>query len=139
MNLVRFKTVFLSLAILAVLILIGSQITSGILTRDAVFAQRAEKLEAAELFGDTQEQVLIGSPQKFLALDPKAFMEGTGDQGAKLINDVYLRENNIYPIQVKTVEFFRDLTLLACLLGGGLMFGLWLLANRSTTRPSQMA
>ena len=139
MKLAKFKIVFLSLALLAVVLALGGVIASSILTRDAVFAQRAEKLEAAELFGDSGERLLLGSPQKFLALDAKAFLDGTGDQGAKLLNDVYLRENKIYPIQVKTVEFFRNITLLACLLGGGLMFGLWLLANRSKPNQSQMA
>ncbi len=135
----RFKTVFLVLTILAALLAIGSVVASSILTSNAVFAQRAEKSDAAELFGDSTQQVLIGSPQKFLALDPKVFLEGTGDQGAKLLNDVYLRENNIYPIQVKTVEFFRNITLLACLLGGALMFGLWRLANRSSQVRSRIA
>lgn len=139
MTLARFKTVFLGLAIVAMVLVIGSLIVSGVLTSNAVFAQRAEKLEAAELFGDTQQRVLIGSPQNFLALDAKAFMEGTGDQGAKLLNDTYLRENNIYPIQVKTVEFFRNATVLASILGGGLMLLLWWLGHRSSQKIQRTA
>ena len=139
MRLARFKTVFLGLTLLAGLLAIGSVVASSILTDKAVFAQLAEKSETAELFGDSQEQILIGSPQKFLALDPKVFLEGTGDQGAKLINDSYLRENKIYPVQVKTVEFFRNVILLVCLLGGALMFGLWRLAYRSSLVRSRAA
>jgi hypothetical protein len=129
MKLARFKTVFLVLAILAGVVGLGSFLTSSLLTRDAVFAQLAQKNEAAELFGDGGK-TLIGSPQNFLALAPQAFFEGTGEAGAKLLNDTYLRENNIYPIQVKTVEFFRNLIVLVCLVGGGLMLVLWRFASR---------
>jgi hypothetical protein len=134
MKLTRFKTVFLVLAIAAAVVGVGSLLTSVVLTRNAVFAQLAIKQEAAELFGDGAKEVLIGNPQNFLALDPNAYLEGTGENGAKLINDTYLRENNIYPIQVKTVEFLRNLIGLICLVGGGLMLFLW----RFASRPTQM-
>ncbi|MFN3267154.1 MAG: hypothetical protein ACK41E_10000 [Deinococcales bacterium] len=132
MKLVRFKTVFLALAILAAVVGLGSLLVSSILTRGAVFAQLAQENEAAELFGDTSQKILIGSPQNFLALAPEAFFEGKGDQDARLINSDYLRENNIYPIQVKTVEFFRNLTLLVSAVGGALMLVLWRLAQRKS-------
>jgi hypothetical protein len=130
MKLARFKTVFLVLAVLAGVVGLGSVLAASLLTRNAVYAQLAQKNEAAELFGDTSQKTLIGSPQTFLALDPQAFFEGTGENGAKLLNDLYLKENNIYPIQVKTVEFFRNLTVLVCVVGGALMLLLWQLARR---------
>lgn len=130
----RFKTVFLVLAILAGVLGIGSVVASSLLTRNAVYAQRAEKLEAAELFGDNQQNTLIGNPQIFLALPEKAFMEGTGDKGAKLIDETYLKQNNIYPIQVKTVEFIRNVLLVISLLGGLLMLFLWRTASRSSAK-----
>jgi hypothetical protein len=130
MKLRRFKTVFLGLAILAGVVGLGSVLTSSLLTRGAVYAQLALKNEAAELFGDSSPKTLIGSPQNFLALAPQAFFEGTGENGAKLLNDSYLKENNIYPIQVKTVEFFRNVIVLVCAVGGALMLILWQLARR---------
>ncbi len=139
MILARFKKVFLGLAITAVVFIVGSLVATSLLTRNAVFAQRAEKLEAAELFGDTQQRVLIGSPQTFLPLDAKAFLDGTGDNGAKLLNDSYLREKNIYPVQVKTVEFFRNAIILASILGGALMFLLWWLGHRSSVKIQRTA
>ena len=134
MKLSRFKTVFLALAIAAGVVGVGSLLTSSLLTRNAVFAQLAIKQEAAELFGDGAREVLIGNPQTFLALDARAFLDGTGENGAKLINDTYLRENNIYPIQVKTVEFLRNLIVLVCLVGGALMLVLWRVASRPSQR-----
>lgn len=139
MILARFKKVFLGLAITAVVFIVGSLVATSLLTRNAVFAQRAEKLEAAELFGDTQQRVLIGSPQTFLPLDAKAFLDGTGDNGAKLLNDSYLREKNIYPVQVKTVEFFRNAIILASILGGALMLLLWWLGHRSSVKIQRTA
>jgi hypothetical protein len=130
MKLTRFKTVFLGLAILAGAVGLITVVATSLLTRDAVFAQLAQKNEAAELFGDTSQKTLIGSPQNFLALTPQAFFEGTGDNGARLLNDLYLKENNIYPIQVKTVEFFRNVIVLVCAIGGALMLMLWQLARR---------
>jgi hypothetical protein len=130
MKLSRFKTIFLVLAVLAGVVGLGSVFAATLLTRGAVYAQLAQKNEAAELFGDTSQKTLIGSPQNFLALAPQAFFEGTGENGAKLLNDLYLKEKNIYPIQVKTVEFFRNLTVLVCVVGGALMLVLWQLARR---------
>jgi hypothetical protein len=133
MKLTRFKTVFLGLALMAGVVGLGSVLTSSLLTRNAVYAQLALKNEAAELFGDNSQKTLIGSPQVFLALAPQAFFEGTGENGAKLLNDSYLKQNNIYPIQVKTVEFVRNVIVLVCAVGGALMLGLWQLARRPTT------
>lgn len=130
MKLARFKTIFLGLAILAAVVGLSSLLVSSMLTRGAVFAQLAQENEAAELFGDASQRTLIGSPQTFLPLAPQAFFEGTGDEGARLLNDSYLRQNNIYPIQVKTVEFLRNLTVLVCAVGGVLMLLLWQFASR---------
>jgi hypothetical protein len=130
MKLARFRTAFLVLSIVAGVVGLGSVLTSSLLTRDAVLAQLAIEQEAAELFADGQKEVLIGNPQVFLALDAKAYLEGTGDNGAKLLNDTYLRENNIYPVQVKTVEFIRNLVVLICVAGGVVMLALWRFASR---------
>jgi hypothetical protein len=139
MKLVRFKTTFFVLAILAGFLLVGSLVASSFLLRDSVYAQLAEKLEAAELFGENQSNVYIGSPQKFLALPAQAYMQGLGEKGAQLINNTYLKQNGIYPFQVKTVEFIRNVIAICSILGGALMLYLWARANRLSQRKSQMA
>jgi hypothetical protein len=50
------------------------------------------------------------------------------------VNEKYLRENNIYPLQVKTVEFFRNIVALVAGLGAALMGWLWSRAVRGTPR-----
>ncbi len=139
MKLVRFKTTFLTLAILAGIFLIGSLVASSLLTRNSVYAQLAEKLEAAELFGDSQSNVYIGGPQQFIALPSQAFMQGLGEKGAQLIDNTYLRENGIYPFQVKTVEFIRNVVAICSLLGGALMLFLWNKAKRLSSSNSRLA
>jgi hypothetical protein len=139
MKLARFKTIFFALAILAGVLLVGSLVASSLLLRGSVYAQLAERLEAAELFGESQNNVYIGSPQKFLAFPPEAYLQGIGEQGAQLINNAYLKQNGIYPFQVKTVEFIRNIIAICSLLGGMLMLLLWATANRLSQRNSQMA
>jgi hypothetical protein len=41
--------------------------------------------------------------------DPKAFLPQTGSSGERLVDDGYLEKNKIYPLQVKTVLFFRNM------------------------------
>jgi hypothetical protein len=139
MKLVRFKTAFLTLAILAGMFLIGSLVASSLLTQNSVYAQLAEKLEAAELFGDSQSNVYIGSPQRFIALPPQAFMQGFGEKGAQLVDNTYLREKGIYPFQVKTVEFIRNIIAICSLLGGALMLFLWNKAKRLSRTNARLA
>ena len=139
MSLVRFKTTFFALAILAGVLLVGSLVASSLLLRGSIYAQLAEKLEAAELFGENQSNVYIGSPQKFLALPSQAYMQGIGEKGAQLIDNVYLKQNGIYPFQVKTVEFIRNVIAICSLLGGILMLYLWAKANRLSQPKSQLA
>jgi hypothetical protein len=50
----------------------------------------------------------IGSLQNTIISDSKAFMEGNGSNGERYVNDAYLKANNIYLFQVKTVNFFRE-------------------------------
>ena len=45
-------------------------------------------------------------------------------QGERFANMKYLNDKNIYPLQVKTIEFFRNITALIAALGGFIMAGL---------------
>ncbi|NJK44636.1 MAG: hypothetical protein HC933_10430 [Pleurocapsa sp. SU_196_0] len=134
MKLERFKTVFQTLTILALVVLVGSFVTSSVLTSGSVLAQRVEPSEVSSLFADDTPGTLIGSPQRIVIRDDKAFLEGTAADGARFVNEKYLRENNIYPLQVKTVEFFRNIVAFFAGLGAVLMGVLWW---RSQSRVSR--
>ncbi len=131
MRLERFKTVFASLSILGFVVILASFLISGLMTRGAVLAQRIEPNEAASLFGDSSGPgTPIGSPQWVVIRDEKAFLEGQSADGARFVNEEYLIENKIYPLQVKTVEFFRNVTAVVAVLGVLVMASLWLMATR---------
>ncbi len=76
---------------------------------------------ADALFGDPSGTPL-GSPQKMIIGDPKAFLPGTGDGGVKLVSENYLTQHKIYPLQLRTVEFIIGNVWLGA--GIGLVIGL---------------
>ncbi len=104
----------------------------------AVLCQRVEPSAESALFGEVGTK--IGSPQMVIVSDPKAFLssslegsappsaspsplEGEGlpgsgrdgvGGGARLLNERYLRENGIYPLQLRTVRFFAYWTRIGC-------------------------
>jgi hypothetical protein len=128
----RLRPVFFGLAIIGVIVLIGSFVVSSIITQNAVLAQRVEIQETgvAALFG-TENEVgkPIGSPQRLIINDQKAFLEKTGENGLRYVSDKYLKDNNIYPLQALTVEFFRNITAIIAGLGAMVMLGLWRLTK----------
>jgi hypothetical protein len=68
----------------------------------------------------------IGSPQVMIIDDAKAFLPGSGESGAKLVNDDYLKAHSIYPLQVKTVRYVGGLARIgtgAMALVGLVLFG----------------
>lgn len=74
------------------------------------FASRAQMIQRinyneanAELLGEPGD--LIGSPTLMIIEDPKAFVKGKAPEGAKLVDDNYLKAKKIYPLQLKTVGF----------------------------------
>lgn len=68
----------------------------------AKLTQRVEPNDFSAMTGEPGTK--IGSPQMMIVDDEKAILPGTGDEGARLVNDKYLRENNIYPLQLQTVS-----------------------------------
>jgi hypothetical protein len=82
------------------------------------YASRAQLIQRIE-YNETNAALLgepgppIGSPQLMIIDDPKAFLEGTGTGGARLVNDVYLRQQGIYPLQLQTVGFVTGMARLA--------------------------
>ncbi len=72
----------------------------------AVLTQRVQIDKAgASLFGDGTTP--IGSPQLMIIDDPKAIVAQTGsEKQPRQVDDAYLKSHDIYPLQLKTVDFF---------------------------------
>ncbi|HRJ26289.1 MAG TPA: hypothetical protein PLO61_02120 [Fimbriimonadaceae bacterium] len=89
--------------------LIGSWAVPAWYRPQAQLIQRVQLNEAEyKLFGTLGDYV--GSPQKMIISDPKAFLEGkTGPNGSKLVSEDYLVQNKIYPLQLQTIEFFAEM------------------------------
>ncbi|SMB80222.1 hypothetical protein [Deinococcus hopiensis] len=122
-----------TLAVLALLALPISVLVSGGMTQHAALVQRVEPSANAEaLFGgDGGPGTPLGSPQRVIIRDEKAFLPGTGENGARFVSEAYLREHGLYPLQVKTVEFVRNVVA-AVSLAALLLFGaLWMWARRT--------
>ena len=119
------------LSILALVVLVGSFIVASLFSSGAQLVQLIEPGDAAvaSLFGDAQTGepagTKLGTPQMIVIRDQAAFLEGRGAQGERFANVKYLNDKNIYPLQVKTIEFFRNITALIAALGGFVMAGLW--------------
>jgi len=64
--------------------------------------QLVQKQDGSDIFGDT-EYTKLGSPQMIIIDDPKAFLDKEED-GAKWVDDAYLKANKIYPVQLKSVD-----------------------------------
>ncbi|MCH8275250.1 MAG: hypothetical protein IH851_10715 [Armatimonadetes bacterium] len=100
----------------------------------AQLIQRVEVDEASFLLLG-EPGTFIGSPQMMIIDDSGAFIEGEGPEGARLVNDIYLRENGIYPLQLKTVGFVMGLA--RWVSGGAIALalgGLWFLRRREVWR-----
>lgn len=109
----QLPNILLSLTVTAILVTISSIAIAAFVTRDAQLVQlvQPDEIGVASLFADSSAApgTPIGSPQTMIISDPNAFIFGVGSSGEKYVNDVYLKTNNIYPLQVKTVNFLRDL------------------------------
>lgn len=91
----------------------------------AKLVQRMRIDDASALFGD--EGTPVGSPQKLIIDDAKAFTGKKAEGGAEIVDEGYLEKNKIYPLQLQTVSYVAGLARL----GGGTAFllagliGLW--------------
>jgi hypothetical protein len=106
---------------LALIVFALSWIVGFALESRAVLAQRVDphSPELAALLGEAGTP--IGSPQRLVLFDDRVFLEGQTPDGARLVSEKFLMENNIYPLQWKTVEFFRNAFAIASLIGAVLM------------------
>ncbi len=69
----------------------------------AKLIQRIEKSSSADLFGD--EGTPIGEPTELIIEDPKAFIGGPDAKGVYQVDEGYLKAHEIYPRQLKTIDF----------------------------------
>ena len=122
----RLAQIARGLALLALLVLVASWLVYGWANANATLAQRIEPHDAAMAQLLNEPGLLIGSPQRLIITDPKAFLpqDPTISMEYRLVNETYLKQNNIYPLQLQTIEFFRNIFSLAAVLGGLLMLGL---------------
>lgn len=134
--LARFRRPLGVLALLCVLALLLTLLTGWWYGRGAQLVQLVTPSSAAasSLFGDSGPGTLIGSPQQMVIRDPGAFLEGSTAEGARYVSDTYLKAQNIYPLQLKTVRFV-EMAVAAGFAVALLIFGgLWLLARRPDRR-----
>lgn len=119
------------LAVLALVVCAGSFVVASVLSSGSEWVQliQPEDAAVAGLFAEKTSGepagTKIGSPQVMVIRDQKAFLEGTGTQGERFVSQKYLEEKQIYPLQVKTILFFRNITALVAALGAFLMGVLW--------------
>lgn len=127
------------LLVLSVISLLGFVATFPIQSSyhgKAKLIQRIEKSSSADLFGD--EGTPIGEPTELIIEDPKAFIGGPDPKGVYQVDEGYLKAHDIYPRQLKTIDFFAG----ACRVGfalaavvGGLLT--YFIGRRSKTSPSE--
>jgi hypothetical protein len=99
--------------------IIGAQLTQASFTKRAKVYQRIERTKEAELFGEVGTK--IGSPQALIIDDQKAILPEKLEDGTPLISENYLKENNIYPLQLKTIKETTNLATMASI--GALVIG----------------
>jgi hypothetical protein len=125
-----------ALAVLAVVVFIAAWVSSAVLASRATLAQRIEPHEPAMAQLLNEPGTPIGDPQRYIVFDEKVFLEGSGPNGVRLLNERYMIESGHYPWQLKTVEFLRNAVLLASGLGFALMAGLSIWLARRGSRVS---
>ncbi len=64
--------------------------------------QLVQKQDGSDIFGEP-EYTKLGSPQMIIIEDPKAFLDKE-EEGAKWVDDAYLKANKIYPVQLKSID-----------------------------------
>jgi hypothetical protein len=112
------SSILIGLAGLAALVFVLSFAVSAWLSAGAQLVQLIEPQDAASaaLFGDAPAGepagTRIGSPQWMVIRDQRAFLDGIGSGGERFVDAAYLRRQNTYPLQLKTIIFIRDLVAL---------------------------
>ncbi len=115
-------------AILAALLLIVTLAASAWLQSRAELVQRVTPHDEATATLLDEVGTLVGREDTYVILDRGAFLGETTVRDAQYVSERYLEENNVYPLQLKTVTFLRNLISVisagAFVLFGGVWFRL---------------
>ena len=105
----------------------------------AKMIQRIQKSTSADLFGD--EGIPIGQATMLVIDDPKAFIGGPDANEVYKVDEGYLTEHKVYPLQLKTINFIMFWTKVLSLLGAMVgMVGLtWINQKAKLTKPRPTA
>lgn len=124
----------LTVAALAAAVLVGSAVAQASYARRAQLIQRVERSAGADLFDDAGSP--IGSPQLLVIDDAKAFTGGRTQEGAAIVDEGYLKEHGIYPLQMQTVSFVAGNVRLGAIVGLALGLGGYALSRRRARRQA---
>ena len=69
--------------------------------------QRVQSIPGNEMFGD--DGTPIGKPMLLIIEDQQAFKGTADDTGTYFVDENYLTEHKIHPLQLKTVEFIASI------------------------------
>lgn len=108
------KTISKILVIVSVVCLvgfIGSLVVEQSYTSRAKTYQLVRKSQEAQLFGEVGDK--IGTPQEFIIDDEKAVLPEPLEDGTPALDDGYLKEHNLYPLQLRTVREVAGMSRLA--------------------------
>ena len=113
------RAVSLSLAVLSAIVLVTSFVTVSRFSKLAETYQLVEPTPESALFGGVGNK--IGSPQEYIITLEDALMDERDENGVQLVDNTILKENNVYPLQMKTVRETGNLVNIASI--GGLLVG----------------
>ena len=124
------KRIFLILSVLSILGLIATFPIKSSFHSKARLIQRVQKTASGDLFGD--EGTPIGAPTLSIIEDEKAYSEPADATGLYKVDEGYLTEHKIHPLQLKTVDFLVASFQIG-FAGAGLLFGLisWRLKSKN--------
>lgn len=104
------KKLAILLLLLGGTLLVGGFVTDFQFRSQAKMGQIIAKTSSDDLFGGGGTP--IGAPTEYVISDPKAW--GPPDEkGIATIDDAYLKANNIYPTQLKTLVFKSNIAKIA--------------------------
>ncbi|SMB97162.1 hypothetical protein [Deinococcus hopiensis] len=134
--LVRFHRFLGMLALLCLLALLATLLVGWWFGRGAQLVQLVAPVSVTSntLFGNSGPGTLIGSPQQMVIHDPGAFLEGRTAEGARYVSDTYLKAQNIYPLQLKTVRFVQVAVAVGFIVALLVFGSLWLVGRQNQTR-----
>lgn len=74
----------------------------------AKLTQRIRVTEGDELFAEQGKPAgtPVGTPQQIILDDPTAYLPGSGEGGARLLDERYLESHMLNPLQLQTVDFY---------------------------------